>query len=166
MKDSILLDFYQNLFAVLIPREFQVQLTWVWTWDIFMGICLTSVGHLQVIEWLDNHGEVFLSKNMAVGKSAVKANALHKNHEHFETVAQVSFHYDVLPRIMTARSILCCAHCWDGPHINQFNLLWLFLLVSIFLTHPMSSGTAPFTFVCYSVAWDTICKQFPHRIFR
>ena len=42
-----------------------------------------------MLEWLDSHGIVFLNKNTAVGKSLQKARALHKNYEHFETVAQV-----------------------------------------------------------------------------
>jgi len=46
---------------------------------------------LQVLEWLDSHGSVFLNKNTAIGKSLQKAKALQKNFEHFEMVAQV-FH--------------------------------------------------------------------------
>ena len=42
-----------------------------------------------MIEWLDNHGDIFLSKNTTIGKSASKAKALQKNHEHFASVAQV-----------------------------------------------------------------------------
>ena len=62
------------------------------SYNSFMKQSLISTLWLptQVIEWLDNHGEVFLSKNTAIGKSLQKANALHKNHEHFENVAQVS----------------------------------------------------------------------------
>ena len=44
---------------------------------------------LQVLEWLDSHGSIFLNKNTAIGKSFQKAKALQKNFEHFEMVAQV-----------------------------------------------------------------------------
>ena len=48
------------------------------------------VSHFQVIDWLDNHGDVFLNKNTAIGKSLQRTKTLQKSHEHFESVAQVS----------------------------------------------------------------------------
>jgi len=44
---------------------------------------------IQVLEWLDKHGVVFLNKNTAVGKTLEKAKAFQKNFKHFELVAQV-----------------------------------------------------------------------------
>ena len=44
----------------------------------------------QVIDWLNNHGDVFLKKNTSIGKSLQRAKALQKSHEHFESVARVS----------------------------------------------------------------------------
>ncbi len=45
---------------------------------------------LQVIDWLNNHGDIFLQKNTTVGKSLNRAKTLQKSHEHFEAVAQVN----------------------------------------------------------------------------
>lgn len=45
----------------------------------------------QVIKWIEEHGETFLLKHTGVGKSLVKAEALLKRHEEFESIAQVSF---------------------------------------------------------------------------
>ena len=49
-------------------------------------------GHifLQVIDWLDNHGDIFLKKNTSIGRSLQRSRALQKSHEHFESVAKVS----------------------------------------------------------------------------
>ena len=44
----------------------------------------------QVIKWIEEHGETFLVKHTGVGKSLVKAEALLKRHEEFESIAQVS----------------------------------------------------------------------------
>lgn len=46
--------------------------------------------YLQVIKWIEEHGETFLLKHTGVGKSLVKAEALLKRHEEFESIAQVS----------------------------------------------------------------------------
>ena len=42
-----------------------------------------------MIKWIEEHGETFLSKHTGVGKSLVKAEALLKRHEEFESIAQV-----------------------------------------------------------------------------
>lgn len=56
--------------------------------------CDFSLNHLlvclQVIKWIEEHGETFLLKHTGVGKSLVKAEALLKRHEEFESIAQVS----------------------------------------------------------------------------
>ena len=46
---------------------------------------------VKVLDWIENHGEAFLSKHTGVGKSLHRARALQKRHEDFEEVAQVSF---------------------------------------------------------------------------
>lgn len=51
---------------------------------------LNMVFSLQVIDWLDSHGDIFLSKNTALGKTLQRSKALQKSHEHFQNVAQVS----------------------------------------------------------------------------
>lgn len=42
------------------------------------------------MDWIENHGEAFLSKHTGVGKSLHRARALQKRHDDFEDVAQVS----------------------------------------------------------------------------
>ncbi|KAL3284865.1 hypothetical protein HHI36_019003, partial [Cryptolaemus montrouzieri] len=46
----------------------------------------------QVLDWLSNHGEVFIRKNTGIGRNLQKARVYQKSHEHFENVAQVSLH--------------------------------------------------------------------------
>lgn len=46
---------------------------------------------VKVLDWIENHGEAFLSKHTGVGKSLHRARALQKRHEDFEEVAQVRF---------------------------------------------------------------------------
>ena len=45
---------------------------------------------VQVIKWIDEHGEPFLQKHTDVGKTSEKADALLKRHQEFETIVQVS----------------------------------------------------------------------------
>lgn len=47
----------------------------------------------QVLDWLTNHGEVFIRKNTGVGRNLQKARVYQKSHEHFENVAQVITQY-------------------------------------------------------------------------
>lgn len=58
---------------------------------------------LQVIDWIENHGEAFLSKHTGVGKSLHRARALQKRHDDFEEVAQVR-HQPHLIRFIQTRS--------------------------------------------------------------
>lgn len=44
-----------------------------------------------MLDWLANHGEVFIRKNTGIGRNLQKARVYQKSHEHFENVAQVSF---------------------------------------------------------------------------
>ncbi|XP_048253877.1 triple functional domain protein-like isoform X2 [Haliotis rufescens] len=53
-----------------------------------LGLRLFQQDVKQVIDWLDNHGDIFLAKNTSIGKSLQRAKALQKSHEHFESVAQ------------------------------------------------------------------------------
>lgn len=46
---------------------------------------------IQVLDWLSNHGEVFLRKNIGVGRTLQKARVYQKSHEHFENVVKVSY---------------------------------------------------------------------------
>ncbi|KAI9551891.1 hypothetical protein GHT06_022227 [Daphnia sinensis] len=45
----------------------------------------------QVLDWLENHGEVFLRKNVGIGRNLAKAKAYQRSHQHFECVAQNTF---------------------------------------------------------------------------
>lgn len=55
-------------------------------------MCIHCV-YIKVLDWIENHGEAFLSKHTGVGKSLHRARALQKRHEDFEEVAQVRFKY-------------------------------------------------------------------------
>lgn len=61
----------------------------------------------QVLDWIENHGEAFLSKHTGVGKSLHRARALQKRHEDFEEVAQV------------ARFCFCNSH--PPPGLSQYH---------------------------------------------
>ena len=56
--------------------------------DVMQLIPMFSL--IQVMDWIENHGEAFLSKHTGVGKSLHRARALQKRHDDFEDVAQVS----------------------------------------------------------------------------
>jgi len=56
----------------------------------------TCIVVVQVLDWLANHGEVFLRKNIGIGRNLQKARVYQKSHEHFENVAQVSTHIILL----------------------------------------------------------------------
>ena len=43
----------------------------------------------QVLDWLEKHGEVFLRKNVGIGRNLAKSRAYQKSHETFEGVVQV-----------------------------------------------------------------------------
>lgn len=45
----------------------------------------------QVLDWLQNHGDVFLLKNKGIGKNLQKARLYQTSHEHFENVAQNTY---------------------------------------------------------------------------
>ena len=47
----------------------------------------------QVLDWLEKHGEVFLRKNIGIGRNLTKARVYQKSHETFEGVVQVRFQY-------------------------------------------------------------------------
>ncbi|XP_025096323.1 triple functional domain protein-like isoform X1 [Pomacea canaliculata] len=53
-----------------------------------LGLRLFQQDVKQVIDWLNNHGDVFLKKNTSIGKTLQRAKALQKSHEHFESVAR------------------------------------------------------------------------------
>ncbi|XP_078619950.1 kalirin-like isoform X2 [Branchiostoma floridae x Branchiostoma japonicum] len=56
-----------------------------------LQLCVFQTDVQQVIEWIDDHGEGFLSKHTGVGKSLHRARALQKRHEDFEEVAKNTY---------------------------------------------------------------------------
>ena len=58
-----------------------------------LGLRLFQQDVKQVLDWLDNHGEMFLRKNTSIGRTLAKARLLRKSHQHFEAVLQVTFDY-------------------------------------------------------------------------
>ncbi|KAI4579141.1 hypothetical protein MJT46_000509, partial [Ovis ammon polii x Ovis aries] len=53
-----------------------------------LQLCVFQQDVQQVLDWIENHGEAFLSKHTGVGKSLHRARALQKRHDDFEEVAQ------------------------------------------------------------------------------
>lgn len=69
---------------------------------VYMCVCS------QVLDWIENHGEAFLSKHTGVGKSLHRARALQKRHEDFEEVAQVSLQRKKKKLITKINCNNCC----------------------------------------------------------
>ncbi|XP_020600716.1 triple functional domain protein-like isoform X7 [Orbicella faveolata] len=57
----------------------------------YLHLCMFDQDSSQVIKWIEEHGETFLLKHTGVGKSLVKAEALLKRHEEFESIAQNTY---------------------------------------------------------------------------
>ncbi|XP_068751668.1 kalirin-like isoform X6 [Montipora capricornis] len=57
----------------------------------YLHLCMFDQDSFQVIKWIEEHGETFLLKHTGVGKSLVKAEALLKRHEEFESIAQNTY---------------------------------------------------------------------------
>uniref|UniRef100_A0AAV2JZT6 Kalirin RhoGEF kinase a n=1 Tax=Knipowitschia caucasica TaxID=637954 RepID=A0AAV2JZT6_KNICA len=56
-----------------------------------LQLCVFQQDVQQVMDWIENHGEAFLSKHVGVGKSLHRARALQKRHDDFEDVAQNTY---------------------------------------------------------------------------
>ncbi|KAL3969409.1 potassium voltage-gated channel Shal-related subfamily D member 1 [Sarotherodon galilaeus] len=56
-----------------------------------LQLCVFQQDVQQVMDWIENHGEAFLSKHTGVGKSLHRARALQKRHDDFEDVAQNTY---------------------------------------------------------------------------
>uniref|UniRef100_H3CM71 Uncharacterized protein n=1 Tax=Tetraodon nigroviridis TaxID=99883 RepID=H3CM71_TETNG len=53
-----------------------------------LQLCVFQQDVRQVLDWVEQHGEVFLNKHSGVGKSLHRARALQKRHDDFQQVAQ------------------------------------------------------------------------------
>ncbi|XP_053725094.1 kalirin-like isoform X1 [Synchiropus splendidus] len=56
-----------------------------------LQLCVFQQDVRQVLEWVEQHGEVFLNKHVGVGKSLHRARALQKRHNDFQQVAQNTY---------------------------------------------------------------------------
>lgn len=101
------LDLPLQLFLFLWCLNFNVFLcvfflflAFIRTWKMQcsrIALTLSVSLHLsvsQVLDWVEQHGEVFLNKHSGVGKSLHRARALQKRHDDFQQVAQVT-HLDL-----------------------------------------------------------------------
>lgn len=93
-------------------------------------MCSLSLSLIQVMDWIENHGEAFLSKHTGVGKSLHRARALQKRHDDFEDVAQVT--NIVMKRITspmrnaslnatmsnTYQQKFVCCHAFSAEYLN------------------------------------------------
>lgn len=112
---------------------------------------------LQVLDWLSNHGEVFIRKNTGIGRNLQKARVYQKSHEHFENVAQVS----VLFLLLTSRKNVK----WER-NIGKFQLKFtcakiVFVFLSLLITINLviyQCGVLPeddSTWMCFFAAYFT-----------
>ncbi|XP_019716225.1 kalirin-like isoform X2 [Hippocampus comes] len=56
-----------------------------------LQLCVFQQDVKQVLDWVEQHGEVFLNKHSGVGKSLHRARALQKRHDDFQQVAQNTY---------------------------------------------------------------------------
>uniref|UniRef100_A0A3Q0THF0 Kalirin RhoGEF kinase b n=1 Tax=Amphilophus citrinellus TaxID=61819 RepID=A0A3Q0THF0_AMPCI len=56
-----------------------------------LQLCVFQQDVKQVLDWVEQHGEVFLNKHTGVGKSLHRARALQKRHDDFQQVAQNTY---------------------------------------------------------------------------
>ncbi|KAM4602116.1 kalirin-like [Polymixia lowei] len=56
-----------------------------------LQLCVFQQDVRQVLDWVQQHGEVFLNKHTGVGKSLHRARALQKRHDDFQQVAQNTY---------------------------------------------------------------------------
>uniref|UniRef100_A0A3Q3A5S1 Kalirin-like n=1 Tax=Kryptolebias marmoratus TaxID=37003 RepID=A0A3Q3A5S1_KRYMA len=56
-----------------------------------LQLCVFQQDVRQVLDWVEQHGEVFLNKHTGVGKSLHRARALQKRHDDFQQVAQNTY---------------------------------------------------------------------------
>ncbi|EPY86360.1 triple functional domain protein [Camelus ferus] len=83
-----------------------------------LQLCVFQQDVQQVLDWIENHGEAFLSKHTGVGKSLHRARALQKRHEDFEEVAQLAPHPLIASRVDC--STLSCTQTLGGPQSNTY----------------------------------------------
>ena len=77
----------------------------------------------QVLDWLENQGEVFLTKNCGVGRNLSKAIALQRCHENFERVALVSLIVHLYSTVVNCKGIsffeFCLRPCWKVENVRE-----------------------------------------------
>ncbi|TNM94092.1 hypothetical protein fugu_002268 [Takifugu bimaculatus] len=56
-----------------------------------LQLCVFQQDVRQVLDWVEQHGEVFLNKHSGVGKTLHRARALQKRHDDFQQVAQNTY---------------------------------------------------------------------------
>ncbi|XP_016893864.1 kalirin-like isoform X2 [Cynoglossus semilaevis] len=56
-----------------------------------LQLCVFQKDVRQVLDWVEQHGEVFLNKHSGVGKTLHRARALQKRHDDFQQVAQNTY---------------------------------------------------------------------------
>lgn len=105
---------------------------------------------IQVMDWIENHGEAFLSKHTGVGKSLHRARALQKRHDDFEDVAQVSPRWFVSwrPNWITESSVLIECLCFWIHTANEVLPRYIaeFCMYSMYSIEGALSPTISFLF--------------------
>lgn len=108
------------------------------------------------MDWIENHGEAFLSKHTGVGKSLHRARALQKRHDDFEDVAQVS--YWIWSYSEGSSSLLFCYVVLQFSWKEQVQFVQVLLAVEIkkgqlCLEEAKKSAQFLITFIC------SLCKH-------
>ncbi|XP_041962878.1 triple functional domain protein isoform X1 [Alosa sapidissima] len=82
-----------------------------------LQLCVFQQDVKQVLDWIEDHGEVFLSKHTGVGRSLQRARALQKRQQDFEEVAQNTF--TNAERLLEAAELLGQTRECDPQEIQQ-----------------------------------------------
>ena len=83
---------------------------------------------VQVLDWLEKHGEVFLRKNVGIGRNLAKSRAYQKSHETFEGVVQVgNFTLSPLGSLKYAKL------SFEQKHISIDTFVFVFVFVYVFV---------------------------------
>lgn len=129
----------------LLLRNLYCSLCNLFTWA-YLNVYTSCVVCFKVLDWIENHGEAFLSKHTGVGKSLHRARALQKRHEDFEEVAQVGFICNAFENKSCDIFFLYVSNQWKKTcmlyFLSKLKIKWNGRMNIRFFTHPCTSYNA------------------------